>query len=398
MPPKSKKKTPNTKQTLAGLSGKHSHSDSESPTPSPKESGKKTHKQANKSRRKRSKQTSPSPALPSASPSTASRSPTPTPKSRKGRKRQEQVDHPSRGRKGRKNESETSDSEDGSVINETEEKKRRLMWTPYMTTILMKACVARLRERSDNGFKKKTWNDIVEAVREFGKVPKRDQDLVNGDRCQGKVENLKKDFDLWDHLRHNSGWEIDPITGILSGPPEQWAKEIANNARAAIFQTEPLPNQKEMEEYFASTTATGSRALLPTDENLEREQNQTPRTPASRSNPSHQPSSSKRTSVSVSDPAFERFVDVVERMARHDDVVERALSLLMEKYGNGKEKESGTWWSQRSIFQGIDLLEDPHKAMAFLAIPNDEDRDVWFRLQLERLYPDEYFGMEHFAP
>lgn len=79
-------------------------------------------------------------------------------------------------------------------------------------------------KRSDNGFKAEVWREICGVVVRMGGGP---LDSLTGEKCQFKLENLKKKYGIWTRLRKMSGWGCDPISGALTAPEEVWNIEIA---------------------------------------------------------------------------------------------------------------------------------------------------------------------------
>jgi len=78
-------------------------------------------------------------------------------------------------------------------------------------------------KRSDNGFKIEVWNSVSEAVRCIAgsEVP------LTREKCQAKLEGLKKKWKVWIRLKEMSGFGLDPLSGGITAPDEVW--EIVTN-------------------------------------------------------------------------------------------------------------------------------------------------------------------------
>jgi hypothetical protein len=74
-----------------------------------------------------------------------------------------------------------------------------MKWSPEMTTVMLRSLVLQIRagKRSDNGFKAEVWNAVAQAVLSYDNGQR---DILDGDRCQGKLDALKKKYDQWKRL------------------------------------------------------------------------------------------------------------------------------------------------------------------------------------------------------
>ena len=134
-------------------------------------------------------------------------------------------------------------------------------WSPEMTTVLLRELVQAIRngKRSDNGFKMEVWNSIAEAVR----ITSGHGSLLTGEKCQGKLEGLKKKWKIWIRLKAMSGFGFDPISGAVTAPDEVWDTEISKQSAIREFRDRSMANIIELEEILDSFQATGGRAIYP---------------------------------------------------------------------------------------------------------------------------------------
>ncbi|KAA8912176.1 hypothetical protein FN846DRAFT_996991 [Sphaerosporella brunnea] len=83
------------------------------------------------------------------------------------------------------------------------------------------------------------------------------RDILNSDRCQGKLDALKKKYDAWRRLQSLSGFGWDAARGVVTAPDSVWAAEILRNPSNKQFRYKPLANIPELRE-----TLEGVRASL----------------------------------------------------------------------------------------------------------------------------------------
>ena len=115
-----------------------------------------------------------------------------------------------------------------SSFNKQGKRKSRgpsVKWTAEMTTVLVREVVKAVRsgKRSDGGFKTDVWNEISLVVLRRCAPG----EPLTGDKCQGKLENLRKKWNIWVRLKTLSGFGWDEERGIVTAPEEVWAVEIA---------------------------------------------------------------------------------------------------------------------------------------------------------------------------
>ena len=64
-----------------------------------------------------------------------------------------------------------------------------VIWTPEMTQIMVREVVQQIHagKCSDNGFKSEVWREICQVVVKMGGRP---ADILTGEKCQSKLENV----------------------------------------------------------------------------------------------------------------------------------------------------------------------------------------------------------------
>ena len=138
---------------------------------------------------------------------------------------------------------------------------RSVEWTPEMTTVLLRELVQAIRagKRSDNGFKIEVWNTIAQRVQTVstGEI------ILTGEKCQTKLETLRRKWKIWNRLKGLSGFGCDPVTGVVTAPDEVWEMEIKKQAGIREFRDRPMANATELTEIFEGTQATGQHAIYP---------------------------------------------------------------------------------------------------------------------------------------
>ncbi|KAG0133608.1 hypothetical protein HOY82DRAFT_604252 [Tuber indicum] len=138
---------------------------------------------------------------------------------------------------------------------------RAVDWSAEMTTVLVRELVASIRtgKRSDNGFKMEVWNAVSDAVR----LVAAGDALLTGDKCQAKLEVLKRKWKLWTRLKNMSGFGFNPLTGTITAPDKVWEMEIQQQPGIREFRDTPLANLDELGEIFEGVLATGHHAIYP---------------------------------------------------------------------------------------------------------------------------------------
>jgi hypothetical protein len=92
-----------------------------------------------------------------------------------------------------------------------------------MTTVLVREVLKAVHagKRSDNGFKMEVWNEICSAVHRVAP-----EEPLSGDKCQGRLETLRKKWNVWCRLRGLSGLGWDAARGVYTAPDWYWEQEI----------------------------------------------------------------------------------------------------------------------------------------------------------------------------
>ena len=134
-------------------------------------------------------------------------------------------------------------------------------WSAEMTTVLVRELVQAIRsgKRSDNGFKMEVWNSVSEAVCAIAgkEIP------LTGEKCQAKLENLKRKWKVWIRLKEMSGFGYDTLTGAVTAPDDVWETEIQEQPAIREFRDRPIGNIAELGEIFEGVQATGRHAIYP---------------------------------------------------------------------------------------------------------------------------------------
>jgi len=130
-----------------------------------------------------------------------------------------------------------------------------------MTSVLLRELVQAIRtgKRSDNGLKMEVWDEIAETVLLIAGPGAP----VTGERCQGKLETLKKKWKMWTRLKDLSGFGVDLKTGAVTAPDEVWEEEIKKQPGIREFRDKPLANAIELAEIMEGVQATGGHAIYP---------------------------------------------------------------------------------------------------------------------------------------
>ena len=97
-------------------------------------------------------------------------------------------------------------------------------------------------KKSDNGFKQEVWNSIAESVQKVTSVSVP----VTGEKCQGKLEMLKRKWKIWTRLRGMSGFGFDVITSAVRAPDDVWDVEIKKDPAIQEFRDKPMANTAEL--------------------------------------------------------------------------------------------------------------------------------------------------------
>lgn len=104
--------------------------------------------------------------------------------------------------------------------------------------------------RGQNRFIEEAWNRAVAAVESAAPVVMQDE--VTRDKVKNKVENMKRDWRLWDELCSKSGWPIDSNSGCPIG--DGMEDFLAAHPQSIKFAKKPLFMAREPEQLFMGTT------------------------------------------------------------------------------------------------------------------------------------------------
>ena len=277
-------------------------------------------------------------------------------------------------------------------------------WSPEMTTVLLRGLVSAIRagKRSDNGFKIEVWNTVADEVRKIAgeEVP------LSGEKCQTKLESLKKKRKVWIRLREMSGFGVDPISGAITAPDDVWDIEIQRQPTIREFRDRPIGNIAELEEIFEGVQARGHHAIYP---GMSRPQ-ATPPDNANHNSPSadsddpfsaYPAGSAKRKRPADQAPVSPlghvrqkletpatRIVSAIEKLIATSitvpvvaSVIQRAITKFRENY-KGKPG-----WSTQDILAGYKLFESSIKADIFVALDGGEDEEMWLKDQIATQLP-----------
>jgi hypothetical protein len=104
-----------------------------------------------------------------------------------------------------------------------------LKWIERMEYWLFESLLAqdRLGKRADQGFKSEAWLPVIETVQEAynlsGHSPVRE---ITKTQCQGKEAAFKTLYKEHCWLLDQSGFGLDPVTGLIEASDEAWAEVI----------------------------------------------------------------------------------------------------------------------------------------------------------------------------
>lgn len=279
---------------------------------------------------------------------------------------------------------------------------RAVNWSAEMTTILVRELVQAVREgkRSDNGFKIEVWNAISDTVRaNAGKdVP------LTGEKCQAKLEGLKKKWKVWTRLKKMSGFGFDPLTGTITAPDEVWEMEIQRQPSIREFRDRPLGNLSELGELFEGVQATGRHAIYPGSNDAQSNGifSPSPNTPLIDSDntdfttTTHSRKRARaeedlpstplgRVRQRLDAPAV-RLVNAAEKMIAAPIPLPTITSAIQQAVAKLRENYRGkVGWSTQDILKGYKLFENTVKADIFVALDGGEDEEMWLRDQLQAM-------------
>ena len=103
------------------------------------------------------------------------------------------------------------------------------------------------------------WNTVADAVRKVAgeEVP------LSGEKCQTKLERLKKKRKVQIRLREMSGFGVDPTSGAITAPNDVWDVEIQRQPTIRELRDRPIGNIAKLEEIFEGIQAKGHHAIYP---------------------------------------------------------------------------------------------------------------------------------------
>ena len=134
-------------------------------------------------------------------------------------------------------------------------------WSSEMSIVLLRELVQGIRDgkRSNSAFKMEVWNSVAEAV----SVASGNGMLYTGEKCQGKLQGLKRKWKVWMRLITISGFELDPITSAVTAPDNVWNTEIKKQPVIQESRDKPMSNIIELQEILEGFQVTGGRAIYP---------------------------------------------------------------------------------------------------------------------------------------
>lgn len=130
--------------------------------------------------------------------------------------------------------------------------------------------------RSDNGYKKEAWSEVVKAVQDVGGPA-----ALHSDVCKSKYESLKKDFRVYCALIGQSGFSVDD-EGVVTGPPEALDAYFEAHKEARKFKSRGLKYLEQLRVLFDGVLATGQDSMSASDliNSIERDHTETPASPS----------------------------------------------------------------------------------------------------------------------
>ncbi|KAI5818449.1 hypothetical protein BZA77DRAFT_15274, partial [Pyronema omphalodes] len=132
-------------------------------------------------------------------------------------------------------------------------KKQRssaIMWHPKMLDALMKSAVKNIREgrRKATGLPRETWASIALDVADASPDSKGKD--ITWEKCQTKMESLRKKWKLHCRLIKTPGFSKCPITGAVVGPEHLWLEEQKKDPKVREFRINPPTNIAELAIVF----------------------------------------------------------------------------------------------------------------------------------------------------
>ncbi|CCX30436.1 Protein of unknown function [Pyronema omphalodes CBS 100304] len=125
-----------------------------------------------------------------------------------------------------------------------------ILWSPEMIDALMMSAVKNIREgkRKATGLPRETWADIARDVAYASPGHKRQH--ITWEKCQTKMESLRKKWKLHCRLMKTPGFSKCPRTGAVVGPEHLWLEEQKKDPKVREFRIHPPTNVPELAIVF----------------------------------------------------------------------------------------------------------------------------------------------------
>ena len=128
---------------------------------------------------------------------------------------------------------------DGFVESTPGSSRYSIQWTAAMVSTLLETLVeqARLGKRAESGFKSEAYTAAMSRVQMqiFQKHPEGGYLQLTKDKLRTKVSSLKKLWTAWQTLQNESGFGLDPDTGLIVADDEVWARYINAPVRSLVM-------------------------------------------------------------------------------------------------------------------------------------------------------------------
>jgi hypothetical protein len=130
----------------------------------------------------------------------------------------------------------------------------RFVWTLEREETLLSLIIKGIREgdRPGGHFKPQFWNHVAASffARGLGNPSLK--------QLRDKRSGWARDWKVWYKLECQSGWGIDPETGLLTAPPGAWDEAIRKWPDAKKFRHKAIPYRDQVFEIFHDVQATGA--------------------------------------------------------------------------------------------------------------------------------------------
>ncbi|KAJ3112696.1 hypothetical protein HDU96_004293 [Phlyctochytrium bullatum] len=136
---------------------------------------------------------------------------------------------------------------------------KNLRWTNEQVRRMLEVLWEQIQrgKRSDTGYKSEAWKAIV-AVLEAEFPPLRFESA----KVKAKFNCERKRWMVFKTIRDNSGFGIDPTTGIVTATTAVWDDLIAKNPEAKAFRYKPLENLDLLDLILTGVVAKGALSAL----------------------------------------------------------------------------------------------------------------------------------------